>query len=267
MGAIGNYNGKRGAGGNCAKSGIILRMKIGVLLADDVRDSLQPEFGRYPGMFRALLDEGGGAGFSYAVYDCRKMEGPRAPDECDGYVISGSRHGVGDGLPWVDAMLGRLREIHAAGIPLAGICFGHQALAVALGGEVRRADCGWLLGLQEWEVYRSAEWMRPRVSRLRLLCSCQDQVVAAPPDAVVLAGSESCPIAAFAVGRSFAVQGHPEFSPAFSRALLEFRREDVDAETLKERAESAGGENDSEVCAEWIRRLFRADAPVLIEPD
>ena len=230
-------------------------MKIGILLADDVRDALQAEFGRYPGMFRALLD-GGGAEFSYEVYDCRAMEFPRAADECDGYVISGSRHGVGDGAAWIAAMVGRLREIHAAGVPLAGICFGHQALAAALGGEVRRADCGWLLGLQEWEVFASAEWMRPRVSRLRLLCSCQDQVTAAPPGAVVLAGSGSCPVAAFAVGRSFAVQGHPEFSPAFSRALLEFRREDVAAEILQERAESAGGENDSEVCAEWIRRLF-----------
>ena len=141
-------------------------MKIGILLADDVRDALQAEFGRYPGMFRALLD-GGGAEFSYEVYDCRAMEFPRAADECDAYVISGSRHGVGDGAAWIAAMVGRLREIHAAGVPLAGICFGHQALAVALGGEVRRADCGWLLGLQEWEVFASAEWMRPRVSRLR----------------------------------------------------------------------------------------------------
>ena len=230
-------------------------MKIGVLLTDDVRDSLQAEFGRYPAMFRALLD-GADAKFSYAVYDCRAFQGPRAPDECDGYVITGSRHGVNDDAPWLAPFFRQLREIHQSGRPLAGICFGHQALARALGGEVRKSPNGWLLGLQEWPVLQSAPWMNPRVSKLRLLCSCQDQVLTPPPGATVLAGSDSCPVASFAIGRSFAVQGHPEFSPAFARALLEFRRDDVDAAALKERAQSAGGENDSDVCGRWMRQLF-----------
>ena len=234
-------------------------MKIGVLLADDVREGLQPEFGQYPGMFRALLNgaDDSRADFSFAVYDCREGEGPQDPGECDGYVITGSRHGVNDDLPWLEPLFGRLRDLHAAERPMAGICFGHQALARALGGEVRKAPVGWLLGLQEWPVFGAASWMRPQLSRLRLLCSCQDQVTIPPPGAEVLAGSESCPVAAFAVGKSFAVQGHPEFTPAFSRALMEFRRDDVDAETLKERAESAGNENDSEVFAQWMRELLR----------
>ena len=234
-------------------------MKIGVLLTDDVRDSLQPEFGRYAGMFRDLLNgaDGSRADFSFVVYDCRECEAPRHPGECGGYVVTGSRHGVNDGLAWLDPLFGTLRALHAAGRPLAGICFGHQALARALGGTVEKSPAGWLLGMQEWPVLKSAPWMRPPLSRLRLLCSCQDQVSAPPPGATVLAGSESCPVAAFAVGNAFAVQGHPEFFPAFSRALMEFRRDDVDAETLKERAQSAGGENDSEVCAQWMRELFR----------
>ena len=235
-------------------------MKIGVLLTDDVRDSLQAEFGRYPGMFRALLDDeaAGPAGrFSYATYDCRQGEGPRAPTECDGYVITGSRHGVNDDLPWLEPLFARIREIHDAGRPLAGICFGHQALARALGGEVHKAPAGWLLGLQEWQVRKSAPWMRPSAATLRLLCSCQDQVSRPPPGAEILAGSESCPVALFAVGKSFAAQGHPEFSPAFSRALLEFRRDDVDAKILQERAHSAGGENDNKLFGRWLRELFR----------
>lgn len=234
-------------------------MKIGVLLTDDVRDSLQPEFGRYPEMFRALLDGDAGEPFSYAVYDCREGDGPSAPEECDGYVITGSRHGVNDNLPWLAPLFARIREIHRARRPMAGICFGHQALAQALGGEVRRAPAGWLLGLQEWPVRKSAKWMRPAADKLRLLCSCQDQVSAPPPGAEILAGGESCPAAMFAVGKSFAVQGHPEFSPAFARALMEFRREEVDPQTLQERAQSANGENDNKLFGLWLRELFRGE--------
>ena len=66
-------------------------------------------------------------------------------------------------------------------------------------------------------------------------------------------------MALFAVGKSFAAQGHPEFSPAFSRALLEFRRDDVDAKILQERAQSAGGENDNKLFGRWLRELFRGE--------
>lgn len=237
-------------------------MKIGVLLTDDVRDTLQPQFGRYAGMFRDLLNGANGAGpnYDFAVYDAREGEGPRAPEECDGYVVTGSRSSVYDDLPWLPPLFARLRDLHNAGRPIAGICFGHQALAVALGGKVHKSPGGWLLGLQEFPMLEHAPWMTPTLSRLRLLYSCQDQVCALPPGATVLAGNESCPNAAFVAGKSFAVQGHPEFTPAFSRALLEFRRDDVDPQILKERAESADGENDSQICAQWIRNLFARQA-------
>ena len=243
-------------------------MKIGVLLTDDVRDSLQPEFGRYAAMFRALLDPptppdgaGGadGEGFAYEVYDAREGEAPDSPDACGAYVVTGSRHGVHDGLAWQAKFFRLLRDLHSAERPMAGVCFGHQALAHALGGEVHRAPGGWLLGLQEWPVLRRESWMVPPLAKLRLLCSCQDQVKVPPPGSVVLAGSGSCPVAAFAAGRTFAVQGHPEFTPAFSRALMEFRRGEVDDAVLSERAQSADGENDSATCAKWMRELFRTE--------
>ena len=62
----------------------------------------------------------------------------------DGYVVTGSPASVNDdSLPWVGQLLGFIREVHAARQPLIGLCFGHQAVARALDGQVVRNAAGW----------------------------------------------------------------------------------------------------------------------------
>ena len=61
------------------------------------------------------------------------------PVESDVVVITGSRRNVSMWEPWMDDVAKLIRECE---VPLYGICFGHQIICKALGGEVIRADEG-----------------------------------------------------------------------------------------------------------------------------
>ena len=94
-----------------------------------------------------------------------------------------------------------------------GACFGHQAIAMALGGTVGPNPGGWILGQIETLIAD-----RP----IRLYAAHREQVLALPPGAQVLGGNAGCRIGSFAVGRSiFTTQYHPEMTPDFMAALVE----------------------------------------------
>jgi len=107
---------------------------------------------------------------------------------------------------WVLEELTVLRRAHERGVPILGICFGGQALASALGGSVVRADrseIGWYaVDTDEPGLVESGPWFEWH----------HDQWVA-PPGARVLARTGNAE-QAFVMGRSLAVQFHPELTPA-----------------------------------------------------
>src|SRR5690606_27402387 len=53
-----------------------------------------------------------------------------------GVLVTGSAAMVTERLDWSERAAGWLREAAHAGVPVFGICYGHQLLAHALGGEV-----------------------------------------------------------------------------------------------------------------------------------
>ena len=194
-------------------------MRVAVLETGSPPGGLEQPFGTYPDMFEQLLDVG-----TLTSFDVQKGQWPKAPAEYDAYVVTGSPAGVYDPLPWIDDLIGFLRAAKGQA-KLVGICFGHQVMAQAFGGQVIKSPKGWGVGLHGYQVVGSEPWM-DGLRHFSVAASHQDQVVVRPPEAEVIASSAFTEFAGLAYKDQPAIsfQGHPEFSPEFAKALLLQRR-------------------------------------------
>ena len=233
-------------------------MRIGILETGRPPESLKDAHGSYPDMFVQLLAEAN-PDLSFVTFAAIDGEVPDDPGVCDGWLITGSRHGVYEKLPWMLKLEQLIRDAVAAKVPVVGICFGHQIMAEALGGKVVKSDKGWGLGLHDYEIAKAPEWMEGAPDRMTIPAVHQDQVVVKPAGAEVIAGSEFCTYAALAyddVGLSF--QGHPEFSEAYQRDLLDVRFKGLAPDDVVAAAKEsfAARQSDSSKAARWIGAFF-----------
>ncbi len=233
-------------------------MTIGILETGRPPVALRAQWGTYDDMIRTML----GRGRQYRSYDVQAGELPADPAECSAYVITGSPAGVYDDLPWIPPFLDVLRKIRGQA-KLVGICFGHQAMAQAFGGEVVKSPKGWGVGMHRYEIVEPPPGMREPLA-FAIPAFHQDQVVTLPPGARVLAASAFTPFASIGYDDdTVSVQGHPEFSPAFSAALIEARR-DVYGPLAGPALLSLLQPEDGGRAADWLRRFVDGsglDAP------
>lgn len=227
--------------------------RIAILEAGVTPGPLIEAFGRYDAMVAKML----GADFANTTFDAQAGKLPPDPGAFAGAVITGSSAGVYDPLPWIPALEDWLRAARGK-TRLVGICFGHQIMAQAFGGRVIKSPKGWGVGLHTYTVRERAPWM-DAATEIRVPASHQDQVVALPADARILAGSDFAPYGMldYAGGMAMSIQLHPEFSPEFAAALVRRRIGKGLTEAEGEAAlASLDGPNDRARVGGWIRTFL-----------
>ncbi|MFB2702305.1 glutamine amidotransferase-related protein [Aeromonas veronii] len=232
-------------------------MRLGILDCDRLDPDLADRFGPvYSEMFirgfAALAPE-----LEFRVWSALDGELPEDLHECDAWLITGSRHDAYSDIPWIQALRAWIRQAHDADVKLAGVCFGHQVIAQALGGEVVKSTKGWGLGVSVHPMLADEPWMAPARDQIRILASHQDQVALLPLGATRLAGNDFCPNFMFLQGDHIvAIQGHPEFSVEYNRALIERRRGLLPDERYQSSLSSLEGEVDSATMMQWLLQFL-----------
>ena len=200
-------------------------MKIGILLVGRASDDLVEKYGTYAEMLIALISSEK-HDFTFKTFNILDSVFPENHLECDGWIVTGSPHGVYEDHSWIPKVSDLINDIYRSKIPIFGVCFGHQLIAQALGGHVEKSIKGWGLGLHTYEINNKTDYMGNLTEEVTLNICHQDQVLQVPEGATIYASSEFCENAGFYINdKVLTMQAHPEFLVDFIKALLSARRE------------------------------------------
>ncbi len=157
----------------------------------------------------------------------------KLPDLSDinGVVISGSHAMVTQDLDWSLALEGWVRQLIEKGIPLLGVCYGHQLMARAMGGRVDFHPRGIEIGTVDVECLDEAAedpLFKNLPTSFKAHVFHSQSVIQLPPSAVVLAKNDFEPHHAFRIGPvAWGVQFHPEADKGVTQGYIENLAGDV----------------------------------------
>lgn len=244
---------------NCQKREVCVR--IGILECDDIAPELSSDFATYPVMFEQLLRKAElpKNGVEFVVFRANHGELPEDVHMCDAYLITGSKTGVYDDVPWRTPLRQLVKNVFDANVRIAGICFGHQLLADVLGGKAEKSTKGWGIGAITHQRHTIVDFVGEQPEELTLLFSHQDQVIELPTGAERLYGSDFCNNGAYWVpNKVLAFQGHPEFTKDYSERLMRLREQRYPAERFVEGIDSLVLNTDELLVAQWIVNFLTA---------
>jgi GMP synthase (glutamine-hydrolysing) len=230
-------------------------MKLAILETDVLRPALRPEYQGYGRMFQNLFNQAG-ANWAMPVFSVIEGHYPENVDDYDAFLITGSQHDAFGDTDWIVRLRDYVTALFDAGKPILGICFGHQLVAHALGGQAGRADQGWGMGVMTYQCQSRPPFI-DSAAPVSLLVSHRDQVLQLPARAEVLLQSDFCRYAAYYIDNQvLCFQGHPEFTKPYAQALLSYRQTELAPELLARVKASWQDEHQGERIARWMRTFL-----------
>ncbi|MFD1569854.1 type 1 glutamine amidotransferase [Halorubrum laminariae] len=141
----------------------------------------------------------------------------------DGVVVTGSRSSVYWDEAWIPPLVEYVADAADAGVPVLGVCYGHQVLAEALGGRVTGMD-GFEIGYNTVRQRGDDSLFAGVDEEFTVFTTHGDTVVDLPPNATLLAENDHG-VHAFRDGHCWGVQFHPEYDIESARDVTEGKRE------------------------------------------
>jgi len=232
-------------------------VRIGIFEADTLEPDIKEKYGSYAEMFQRLLlsvdDQ-----LEIKVYPVIECKYPENMDECDGYLITGSKSSAYDNEPWIKQLRDYILALHKHRSKLVGICFGHQIIALSLGGLTKKSEKGWGVGISISKIIKEKPWMGTTEQQFALLVSHQDQVTSLPAQSELIATNTFCANASFQIANHIlCFQGHPEFSADYLSYLMNKRRDSIGEEKYKKAMDSLEIDQDALLVAAWIVNFIR----------
>jgi GMP synthase (glutamine-hydrolysing) len=165
-----------------------------------------------------------------------------------GVVITGSAAFVSEREAWSVAAEQWIVPLVRAGLPVLGICYGHQLIAQALGGRVGRNPNGREIGTVPVDLSLAVGSRDPLLGALPATAPVHvthlESVLRLPQGATLLGSTAADPHHAFRVGRrTWGVQFHPEFDADILRGYVSERAGELRAEGIDPEAVAAGIED------------------------
>ncbi|MZP28328.1 glutamine amidotransferase [Heliobacterium undosum] len=156
------------------------------------------------------------------------------PSEIKAVVITGSHAMVTDNDEWSLNLSSWLRDVRPTGIPILGICYGHQLLARAFGGDVDYHPKGKEVGTATIELTEAGKkdpLLGCLPERFWGHVTHAQTALRLPEGATLLAQNVFEPHHAFVLdGHIWGVQFHPEFNAAITGAYIDAQNDQLLAE-------------------------------------
>ena len=231
-------------------------MKVGILDAEYLTDSVIQKYGCYADAFIRLLSplqQQMNQTVSFVRYRIFNMEFPQSVDECDLYIITGSQHSSYENIPWIKRLEQLVQQLHSSHKKLIGICFGHQIIAQSLGGSVEKNPKGWELGIATTFLTRTCSWMKPTREFFFILVSHQDHVTKLPANAINFCETKLCSLSGFYVDNHILTfQGHPEFSKDYVKLIIRLQSKNLTKEQRQLAKAYLRQSTDHQLVAQWM---------------
>ena len=236
-------------------------MKLTIIETGLVPEPIRADWPDYPAMFRSLLSAAD-PDLTFETVSVANGEALPDPATLEAFLVTGSPAGVYDPEPWMEPLFDFIRWAAAERTPGLGICFGHQAIARAMGADVRKAPQGWGVGRHTYDWVSPPDWMDDRGKALSLAVSHQDQVLSQPVGTRLVARSEFTPFAALAYETApfLTFQAHPEFTPEYAAALQILRRDRIGEDRVNAALATLEKPLDGAKVAGWMVEHIRRKA-------